>query len=92
MTLVNNYVPGDWPEVLAERDANKAAYGHSGTELSTVQPPTEAAVAALGLSGDDRKWSAQIVTDAVGAPSTLTPDIQGKQASKTPYVSGHLYP
>src|ERR1017187_6356550 len=90
--LPNNYVPGDWNETFAERDSNRAAYGGSASELSTVAPPTQPQEAALPISGDARNWTNQLVSDNVCAPSTVTPDLQGKQASKTPYVNLHLFP
>lgn len=90
-TQGGNYNPGDWPQVLDTQAANETAFtDEEGQELSTAVQPTEAAVAALDISGDDRSWAGEVAEVAVGAPSTLNPDIQGKQASQTPYVLNHL--
>jgi len=88
-----NYNPGDWPQVVDQQEANEDAFTEgAGQQLSSAVQPTEATVAALGLSGDDRSWKQEVPALVVGAPSTVTPDLQGKQASKTPYVNLHLFP
>lgn len=87
-----NYIPGDWPQTAAERDANELAFTDGeGQELSTAVQVTEADQADLDISGDERLWPEDIAAIAVAAPSALTPDIAGKQASQTPYVNYHLY-
>ena len=88
-----NYIPGDWPQTAAERDANELAFTDGeGQELSTAVQVTEADQADLDISGDERLWPEDIAAIAVAAPSALTPDIAGKQASQTPYVNYHLFP
>jgi hypothetical protein len=88
-----NYVPGDWPETAANRDANETAFTDGeGQQLSSAVQVPEADQAALELSGDERLYPEEIVAVAVAAPSALTPDIAGKQASQTPYVNYHLFP
>ena len=87
-----NYLPGDWPEPADQRDSNEQAFttGVGQERSSAVQVP-EAAQAALELSGDERLYPEEIVAIEVAAPSALTPDIAGKQASQTPYVNYHLF-
>ena len=91
--LPENYVPGDWPEVAARQAANELAFTDGeGQELSTAVQVPEADQADLDLSGDERSWPNEIEAIETAAPSALTPDIQGKQASQTPYVGLHLFP
>jgi hypothetical protein len=95
-----NYIPGDWPQTAAERDANELAFTDGeGQELSTAVQVTEADQADLDISGDERLWPEDIAAIAVAAPSALTPDIQGNQAKNpnpastvVPYIGNHLYP
>lgn len=88
-----NYIPGDWPETAANRDANETAFTDGeGQQLSTAVQVTEAAQADLEISGDERLWPEDIAAIEVAAPSALTPDIQGNQKSQTPYVGYHLFP
>jgi hypothetical protein len=87
-----NYVPGDWPETAANRDANETAFTDGeGQQLSSAVQVPEVDLAALELSGDERLYPEEIVAIAVAAPSALTPDIQGRQTAQTPYVGYHLY-
>jgi len=86
-----NYIPGDWPETAAVQAANEEAFtSGEGQELSSAVQITEAAQAALGVSGDDRSWKNEVPAVEVAAPSALTPDIQGKQKTLTPYAH-YLY-
>jgi hypothetical protein len=93
MTTPNNYIPGDWPDLAARQAANEEAFtSGEAQELSGAVQVTEAAQTSLNISGDERTYAGQIKEDVIGAPSTLTPDLQGKQKSQTPYVGYHLFP
>ncbi len=88
-----NYVPGDWPETAANRDANELAFTDGeGQQLSTAVQVTEAHQADLEISGDERLWPEDIAAIETAAPSALKPDIAGQQKTATPYVENHLYP
>jgi hypothetical protein len=88
-----SYNPGDWPDTLAQKAANELAFTEGeGQEYSSAVQVPEAAQAALDISGDARRWAGEVAQDAIAAPSVLSPDIQGKQKSATPYVERHLYP
>jgi hypothetical protein len=80
MTVPINYTPGDWPEVWAETAQGKL----DQTEQDGLFP--------ADVDGYELGWVAGTAQSKVGAPSTVTPDLQGNQATKTPYVNLHLFP
>jgi len=96
----NSYNPGDWPQTLEQQAANETAFStQTAQELSSAVQVSEARQALLGLSGDDRTWSKEVPAIKVGAPSMLTPDIQGNQEKNpypattvVPYIGNHLFP
>jgi hypothetical protein len=80
MALTDNYVPGDWPVIWQATEQGEL----DQTEIDANFPDD--------IDGYELGWVAGTAASDVGAPSTVTPDIQGNQKTKTPYVGYHLFP